>query len=139
MHRNWLSASAALLLAAGCGSAQTVNQLPTVERRAAEEVEQIAPRDGADAARIEEIPVEDRPGLAIEQPQGRDLCDPSVSEAQRRAAGVDCSERALRTAPRPRAGTTQDPLLQPRDRALREGFEALDLGDDVPPTVILQQ
>lgn len=76
--------------------------------------------------------------VAVEQPEGRDLCDPSVSKKQRRAAGVDCSARIK--APTPgHTGLAQDSLLTPQQKDVGDEFESLDLGDDVPSTVILQQ
>lgn len=145
-----LAAMAALALLALGAKAQTidqlapkagdgaVDQLAPANGQAAPDVGQISAPNGDDAARIEEI----GPGdvdVSVEQPQGRDLCDPSVSEAQRRAAGVDCTRKVVRGAPPPRTGTAEDPLLTPRDQEMREGFQSLDLGDDVPPTVILQR
>lgn len=99
---------------------------------------------GADQIRIEEIgPGDAGNPVTVEQSEGgHDLCDPSVSEATRRRAGVDCSapETAGRgAAGAPRTGTVDDPLLRPRDDDQRRQFESLDLGDDVPATVILQQ
>jgi len=108
--------------------------------------EQIAPDTGGDRTRIEEIPSQDGgdPIRAEQFVGGRDLCDPSVSEAERRRHGVDCEaiERREREGLPPRqgqAGTADDPLLQPRDREAREEFDALELGDDVPATIILQK
>lgn len=93
------------------------------------QIEEISPESGVAATRVEQ------------SGGGRDLCDPSVSDATRRRYGVDCGEIS---APgdggtgKPVAGIAHDPLLQPRDEDMRKDFESLDLGDDVPATVILQ-
>lgn len=70
---------------------------------------------------------------------GRDLCDPSVSEAERARAGVDC-ESELRVDGEPNeTGLASDPLLTPDNKVLDEQRKSLGLGRDVPSTVILQQ
>lgn len=117
---------------------------------------QITPR-GVDPAEIDELESDaDDPvrmeGLRIdgagdptrvEQPRdARDLCDPSVPQSVRDRLGIDCEAlgRPLPdAAARPRTGSARDPLLTPRDREAREQFEDLELGDDVPATIILQQ
>ncbi len=75
----------------------------------------------------------------VDQPEGRDLCDPSVPDSARRAAGVDCEREISADGGRARPALAQDPLLTPRDKTLKSDFEDLGLGDDVPATVILQQ
>jgi hypothetical protein len=78
----------------------------------------------------------------VEQPRDpRDLCDPSVPQSVRDGLGIDCEALGLPLpdAPRARPGTARDPLLTPRDRKARDRFEALELGDDVPPTILLQK
>ncbi|MEM7498290.1 MAG: hypothetical protein AAF371_09905 [Pseudomonadota bacterium] len=73
---------------------------------------------------------------------GRDLGGPDVSDATRKRLGIDCDALIGPDGkPRPagRVGTRSDPLLTPRDEDARRDFDALELGDDVPPTVILQQ
>ncbi len=75
----------------------------------------------------------------IDQPEGRDLCDPSVPDSARRAAGVDCEREIPADAGRARPALAEDPLLTPRDKTLKGDFKDLGLGDDVPATVILQQ
>ena len=75
----------------------------------------------------------------VDQPKGRDLCDPSVPESARRAAGVDCERGIPVDAGEARPALAEDPLLTPRDETLKGEFEDLDLGDDVPATIILQQ
>lgn len=105
------------------------------------------PLEGAagDAVRIEGIePADGADPVAVEQPLNAvDLCDPSVPEEKRRRAGVKCSGPEVQAPPptpglRPRVGSADDPLLTPSDRNAREGFKELDLGKDVPATVILQ-
>jgi len=119
--------------------------------------EQIAPQGSADIGdgsiapppddqiRVDEIGAGDASDpVSVEQSQeGRDLCDPSVSDATRARYGVDCEaldarERANVPGTAPAVGTASDPLLQPRDKDARDNFEDLNLGDDVPATVILQ-
>jgi hypothetical protein len=70
---------------------------------------------------------------------GRDLCDPSVSDAERARAGVECDGELSVNGETAPPGLAEDPLLKPRDDAVEGDFKGLDLGDDVPPTVILQQ
>lgn len=112
-------------------------ETPTVESPQHKEVEQIAPLDGGDAIRVEEIAP--TTGVGVEQAHGRDLCDPSVSPAERLAAGVDCERIMESTDAERRFLPAPDPLLQPRREDLREEFDALGLDEDVPATVILQQ
>jgi len=108
----------------GASGSAELDQLNTTDRRDAKEVPQIAPADGG--------------GIGIAQPTGRDLCDPSVAEAVRRAAGVNCQSNLATNGIRPRTGIANDPRLTPRDQKMRDAFDALGLGDDVPATVILQ-
>ncbi len=108
----------------GASGSAEFDQLNTIDRRDAEEVHQIAPADGG--------------GIGIAQPTGRDLCDPSVAAAVRRAAGVNCQSDLAANGIRPRTGIANDPLLTPRDKRMRDSFDSLGLGDDVPATVILQ-
>jgi len=75
----------------------------------------------------------------IDQPEGQDLCDPSVPDSARRAAGVDCERGIPVDAGEARPALAKDPLLTPRDETLKGDFDDLNLGDDVPATVILQQ
>lgn len=147
-----LVAAAVLLCMAGAAPAQTATEgfnFPPSRPgtgRPIDVPEQIPLQTGpSDAVRIEGIaPRNGADPVAVEQPGGTvDLCDPSVPESRRRAAGVDCDRAEVQSPPpttgrRPRAGTASDPLLTPRDPGTREGFKELDLGDDVPPTVILQ-
>jgi D-alanyl-D-alanine carboxypeptidase len=109
----------------GASGSAALDQLGTIDRRDAEDVQQIAPASGG--------------GIDVEQPTGRDLCDPQVSEAMRRAAGIDCQSDLRTDGMRPRTGIANDPLLTPRDKTLKDDFNSLGLGDDVPATVILQQ
>lgn len=106
------------------------------DREAAEEVRQIAPGQGSKVL-IDPLAGQLPKSATVNQSGGRDLCDPTVSEAERRRAGVDCSER-IRIERKAVTGLAEDPLLQPPED-FEDGFDALDLGDDVPATVILQQ
>ncbi len=78
-------------------------------------------------------------GVAVDQPKGRDLCDPSVSARKRRAAGVDCDSQIKANGHPATTATAKDPLLAPQEKTVGQEFQDLDLGDDVPSTVILQQ
>ncbi len=109
----------------GASGSAALDQLGTADRRDAEDVPQIAPANGG--------------GIGVEQPTGRDLCDPSVPDSVRRAAGVDCEREIPADGGKARPALAQDPLLTPRDETLKGDFEGLGLGDDVPATVILQQ
>jgi hypothetical protein len=101
--------------------------------------EQIGGTTGGDAESVQQIAPADGGGIDVEQPTGRDLCDPSVPDSARRAAGVDCEREIPADAGRARPALADDPLLTPRDETLKDDFQGLDLGDDVPATVILQQ
>ena len=114
-------------------------QTPTVESPQHKEVEQIAPRQGGDPVRVEEIAPLTGPGIDVEQAEGRDLCGPEVSPAQRLAAGVDCERIMESTDADRQILPAPDALLEPRREDLREEFDALGLDEDVPATVILQQ
>ena len=108
----------------GASGSATLEQLGTTDRRDAEDIPQIAPANGG--------------GIDVEQPTGRDLCDPHVPAAVRRAAGIDCQSDLRADGMRRRTGAANDPLLTPRDKTLKDDFDSLGLGDDVPATVILQ-
>ena len=112
-------------LSPGASGSAELDQLNTIDRRDAEEIPQIGRANGG--------------GIGIAQPTGRDLCDPSVAEAVRRAAGVNCQSNLATNGTRPRTGIANDPLLTPPDQRMRDAFDALGLGDDIPATVILQQ
>ncbi len=109
----------------GASGSAELDQLGTADRRGAENVLQIAPAAGG--------------GIDVEQPTGRDLCDPNVPGAVRRAAGIDCQSDLATDGMQPRTGIANDPLLTPRDKTFKDDFDSLGLGDDVPATVILQQ
>jgi hypothetical protein len=101
--------------------------------------EQIGGTTSGDAENVQQIAPADGGGIDVEQPTGRDLCDPSVPDSARRAAGVDCEREIPADAGRARPALADDPLLTPRDETLKDDFQGLDLGDDVPATVILHQ
>ena len=101
--------------------------------------EQIGGTTGGDARNVQQIAPADGGGIDVEQPTGRDLCDPNVPGAQRRAAGIDCKIDLATDGLRPRTGIANDPLLAPRNKTLKDDFDSLGLGDDIPATVILQQ
>lgn len=101
--------------------------------------EQIGGTTGGDAENVQQIAPADGDGIDVEQPTGRDLCDPNVPGAVRRAAGIDCQSDLATDGTRPRTGIANDPLLTPRNETLKDDFDSLGLGDDVPVTVILQQ
>lgn len=135
-------AIAALLLGGGeAALAEEPAVTPTVESPQHKEVEQIAPLEGGDAIRVDEIAPTTGVGVGVgvEQAGGRDLCDPSVSPAQRLAAGVDCERSIEATDAEQQGGRPPNSLLEPRGEDLKEEFDALDLGEDVPATFILQQ
>ncbi len=144
----------AATLAGGCGAQEAPAKAPAATDGAtgakpaaakspgvdagADPGDQIATQNG-DPTLIESISGDASGGVDVEQTAGgRDLCDPSVSEATRRAAGVDCSARVEIGGPAPRAGLAKDPLLQPNNPEIKRDIEDLGLGDDVPATVILQ-
>jgi len=85
------------------------------------------------------VPLTTEEKTRVDQPEGRDLCDPSVPDSARRAAGVDCEREIPADGGKARPTLAEDPLLTPRDKTLKGDFEDLGLGDDVPATVILQQ
>ncbi len=99
------------------------------------------PTDDKTQLQIEPVPAQGAPQgkTRVEQPEGQDLCDPSVAEAVRRAAGVDCERQISTSEGKARPTIAEDPLLSPRDETLKGDFDDLNLGDDVPATVILQQ
>ncbi|MEL6768819.1 MAG: hypothetical protein AAFP17_16675 [Pseudomonadota bacterium] len=107
-------------------------------------IEEILPDAAApgEKVRIETITPE-VDGTAAEQTEGgRDLCGPETSDAERRRLGIDCDaliRMQRHSGEAPEIGTARDPLLTPRDDEARRDFDALDLGRDVPATVILQQ
>lgn len=128
-----------------------VGQIGTIDRREAEEVQQVGATDRRDAEEVQQITpstggkvlIDPAAGqasrsAAVQQSGGRDLCDPSVPDSVRKAAGVDCS-RQISIERRATTGLADDPLLRPRREDLDQGFDALGLGKDVPATVILQQ
>lgn len=145
---------AAALLVAAAAHAQTdiqqlqpgepasgvrTDQLGATDRRDAEELDQLAPGAVGDRTRVESIGPSGQTGVGIEQPEGRDLCDPSVPESVRRRAGVDCERElsvngGLETEP-----LTETPGVGSGDEDLERTLRDLGLDEDVPPSVILQQ
>ncbi|MEM9046421.1 MAG: hypothetical protein AAGC81_17185 [Pseudomonadota bacterium] len=145
MHKTTLLVTLSLLLL-GVGS--IASKAEDMLLQALELPEQIttSPATGASQITVDEInqgAVGD-PTSAQQSVGGKDLCDPSVSDAVRRRHNVDCAalnmrEQAGTTQQSGVTGTASDPLLQPRDDEARQEFQNLGLGDDVPATVILQR
>lgn len=102
--------------------------------------DQIGAPSNGDDFQIETAPSEPREKTMVDQTNGgRDLCDPSVSDAERARAGVDCESEISVNGDDGDGGIASDPLLAPRADDLKDELKSLDLGDDVPATIILQQ
>ena len=72
--------------------AEEVQQVGATDRRDAEEVQQITPSTGGKVL-IDPAAGQASRSAAVQQSGGRDLCDPSVPDSVRKAAGVDCSRQ----------------------------------------------
>lgn len=84
-------------------------------------VQMISPDDVGDRARVQ-------------QSGGRDLCGPTVSDEERLRLGVDC--QALKERERALGETEAE---RPDYKNTLDNIDTLNLGEDVPATVILQQ
>ena len=120
------------------GTGQPGDESLQIKPRGSGEAElQIGTPDSSGSGQ-EQINSGNQGGVAVDQPKGQDLCDPSVPAWKRRAAGVNCDKQIQVQQNTANPGLTNDPLLTPREKTVGDEFESLDLGDDVPSTVILQ-
>lgn len=127
----------AALMPAASGLAQSIDQLNT-GAQGAQDVPQIGKPAAGDGLQID-LGNQNGTKSRVDQATGRDLCDPSVPEARRKAAGVSCPDHLKTNGTQKRSGLADDPLLRPKAEDLNKDFKSLDLGDEVPSTVILQQ
>lgn len=102
-------------------------------------VQQLATPGEQPTTALENITAEQSEKLPLEQPDGRDLCDPAYHSAAAKRAGLNC-QSYLDVAPSASLRSDTEPENPDRrNEALQKSLRSLDLGDDVPPTFILQR